>query len=152
LGGGPPLEIHDTRSAGDVETKTETATATEIDSRKWPVDDRVATTTSPLPLQMPQFSVFSAQFAAFSFQLSAFGSQRQRPTAVLASQRRPHALDGLAFPLIFRRFSAALLMEATSAGRQTTTTISGYLLLLLLCGFYFSSIFLCKKIVFAPPR
>jgi len=66
------LEIHDTRSAGDVETKTETATATEIDSRKWPVDDRVATTTSPLPLQLPQFSVFSAQFAAFSLQRSAF--------------------------------------------------------------------------------
>jgi len=78
LGGGPPLEIHDTRSAGDVETKTETATATEIDSRKWPVDDRVATTTSPLPLQLPQFSVFSAQFAAFSFRLSALNVKDQR--------------------------------------------------------------------------
>lgn len=33
-----PLGNHDTRGAGDVETKTETATATEIDSRKWPAD------------------------------------------------------------------------------------------------------------------
>jgi len=114
--------------------------------------DNVAATATAASVFSFQCSVCSVQFAAFSFQLSAFGSQRQRPTAVLASQRRPHALDGLAFPLIFRRFSAALLMEATSAGRQTTTTISGYLLLLLLCGFYFSSIFLCKKIVFAPPR